>query len=165
MTYTVGEIAKKLNIAPSALRYYDKEGLLPFVERSSGGIRIFREEDMDWLELIECMKRTGMPIKEIKHFIDCCVEGDSRINNRLSIIRNQRDRVLAEIEHLQARLSMLEFKTWFYEEAQRRGTCSFYETATPNDIPLEYHKYFERKWRADKEAAENGEPPKKYKAV
>lgn len=47
MTYTVGEIAKKLNIAPSALRYYDKEGLLPFVERSNGGIRIFREEDMD----------------------------------------------------------------------------------------------------------------------
>ncbi|MFQ9505929.1 MAG: hypothetical protein ACLRZ2_04335 [Veillonella sp.] len=46
---------------------------------------------------------------------------------------------------------------------QRRGTCSFYETATPNDIPLEYHKYFERKWRADKEAAENGEPPKNIK--
>ena len=86
MTYTVGEIAKKLNIAPSALRYYDKEGLLPFIERSSGGIRIFREEDMDWLELIECMKRTGMPIKEIKHFIDCCVEGDSRINYLLSEI-------------------------------------------------------------------------------
>ena len=72
---------EKLNIAPSALRSYDTEGLLPFVERSSGGIRIFCEEDMDWLELIECMKRTGMPIKEIKHFIDCCVEGDSRIND------------------------------------------------------------------------------------
>lgn len=55
---------------------------------------------------------------------------------------------------------MLEFKTWFYEEAQRRGTCSFYETATPDDIPVEYHKYFERKWRTDKEAAETGEPQK-----
>ena len=53
MTYTVGEIAKKLNVAPSTLRYYDKEGLLPFVERSVGGIRIFHDEDMDWLELIE----------------------------------------------------------------------------------------------------------------
>ena len=70
MTYTVGEIAKKLNVAPSTLRYYDKEGLLPFVERSAGGIRVFHDEDMDWLELIECMKHTGMPIKEIKHFID-----------------------------------------------------------------------------------------------
>ena len=65
MTYTVGEIAKKLNVAPSTLRYYDKEGLLPFVERSVGGIRVFHDEDMDWLELIECMKHTGMPIKEI----------------------------------------------------------------------------------------------------
>ena len=53
MTYTVGEIAKKLNVAPSTLRYYDKEGLLPFVERSAGGIRVFHDTDMDWLELIE----------------------------------------------------------------------------------------------------------------
>ena len=65
MTYTVGEIAKKLNVAPSTLRYYDKEGLLPFVERSAGGIRVFHDTDMDWLELIECLKHTGMPIKEI----------------------------------------------------------------------------------------------------
>ena len=148
MTYTVGEIAKKLNVAPSTLRYYDKEGLLPFVERSVDGIRVFHDEDMDWLELIECMKHTGMPI-----------------NERLSIIRNQRDRVLVEIEHLQARLSMLEFKTWFYEQAKANGTTSFYESLTPDDVPVEYHKYFERKWRADKEAAENGEPPKKYRAI
>ena len=165
MTYTVGEIAKKLNVAPSTLRYYDKEGLLPFVERSAGGIRVFHDTDMDWLELIECMKHTGMPIKEIKHFIDYCVEGDSRINERLSIIKNQRDRVLVEIENLQARLSMLEFKTWFYEQAQANGTTSFYESLTPDNIPVEYHKYFERKWRADKEAAEKGESPKKYRAV
>ena len=60
---------------------------------------------------------------------------------------------------------MLEFKTWFYEQVQANGTTSFYESLTPDDVPVEYHKYFERKWRADKEAAENGEPPKKYKAV
>ena len=165
MTYTVGEIAKKLNVAPSTLRYYDKEGLLPFVERSAGGIRVFHDTDMDWLELIECMKHTGMPIKEIKHFIDYCVEGDSRINERLSIIRNQRDRVLVEIENLQARLSMLEFKTWFYEQAQANGTTSFYESLTPDDVPVEYHKFFNRKWRAEAEAAQNGESPKKYKTI
>lgn len=125
MTYTVGEIAKKLNVAPSTLRYYDKEGLLPFVERSVGGIRIFHDEDMDWLELIECMKHTGMPIKEIKHFIDYCVEGDSRINERLSIIRNQRDRVLVEIEHLQARLSMLEFKHGFTNKLRLMELLAF----------------------------------------
>ena len=46
MIYTVGEMAKNLNLTASTLRYYDKEGLLPFVERSSGGIRMFRDEDM-----------------------------------------------------------------------------------------------------------------------
>ena len=85
MVYSVGEVAKQLNVAPSTLRYYDKEGLLPFIERSSGGIRVFKDEDLSWLKTIECLKKTGMPIKEIKHFIDCCMEGDSKIDERLSI--------------------------------------------------------------------------------
>ena len=59
-------MAKILHVAPSTLRYYDKEGLLPFVERSSGGIRLFKDSDFEWLSMIECMKQTGMPINEIK---------------------------------------------------------------------------------------------------
>ena len=56
MVYTVGEMAKLLGITASTLRYYDKEGLLPFVERSSGGIRMFQESDFEWLQVIGCMK-------------------------------------------------------------------------------------------------------------
>ena len=52
MLYTVGEMAKRIGVAPSTLRYYDKEGLLPFVERSEGGIRVFKETDYEWLQLI-----------------------------------------------------------------------------------------------------------------
>ena len=84
MFYTIGEMAKKMGVAPSTLRYYDKEGLLPFVERSGGGIRMFKDEDIEWLSIIECLKKTGMPIKEIKQFIDWCIEGDSTIDKRLS---------------------------------------------------------------------------------
>ncbi len=58
MTYTVGQMAKMLGLAGSTLRYYDKEGLLPFVERSSGGIRMFREKDYEWLQIIECLKKS-----------------------------------------------------------------------------------------------------------
>ena len=65
MFYTIGEMARKLNVAPSTLRYYDKEGLLPFVERSSGGIRMFKDEDMEWLRLLGCLKKAGMPLREI----------------------------------------------------------------------------------------------------
>ena len=85
MMYTVGEIAKKLNVTASTLRYYDKEGLLPFVKRSDGGMRIFGDEDMSSLKVIECLKKTGMPIKEIKHFMDCCLAGDDKIGERLAV--------------------------------------------------------------------------------
>lgn len=162
MIYTVGEIAKKLNVATSTIRYYDKEGLLPFVERSEGGIRMFREKDMEWFLIIDCLKNTGMPIKQIKYFIDCCVEGDARIDERLELISTQRDRVLLEIEALKERLKMLNFKTWFYEEAQRRGTASFHQTVTPDEVPEEYHPFFEQKWKHDKKAAQKGEAPGQY---
>lgn len=61
MIYTVGEMAQKLGVPASTLRYYDKEGLLPFVERSSGGIRMFRENDFEWLQVIRCMKKPECP--------------------------------------------------------------------------------------------------------
>ena len=69
MIYTVGEMAQKLGVPASTLRYYDKEGLLPFVERSSGGIRMFRENDFEWLQVIRCMKKAGMSIKDIRQYI------------------------------------------------------------------------------------------------
>lgn len=63
--YTVGEMAKMLGVPASTLRYYDKEGLLPFVGRSASGIRMFRESDLEWLRIIGCMKKAGMSIRDI----------------------------------------------------------------------------------------------------
>lgn len=57
MSHTVGEMAKILNVAPSTLRYYDREGMLPFIERSGGGIRMFKDEDFEWLMIIDCLKK------------------------------------------------------------------------------------------------------------
>ena len=70
MFYTIGEVSKKFNIPTSTLRYYEKEGLLPFIERDKNGIRKFKEENFEWIHTIECLKNTGIPIKDIKNFID-----------------------------------------------------------------------------------------------
>lgn len=126
MIYTIGEIAKKINVAPSTLRYYDKEGLLPFVERSGGGIRMFKEEDIEWLNIIECLKKTGMPIKEIKLFIDWCMEGDSTINQRLALIDRQREVVREQMEQMKKTMEVLEYKHWYYTEAKKAGTCKIH---------------------------------------
>lgn len=143
MIYTVGEAAKQINVAASTLRYYDKEGLLPFLERSGSGMRMFKDEDLSWLRTIDCLKKTGMPIKDIKHFIDYCVEGDSRIDERLSIIKAQRDSVIAQMKEMQEMLEMLNYKCWYYETAKESGTCSIHD---PNKerldaIPEEFHRF------------------------
>lgn len=147
MIYTVGEVAKQLNVAPSTLRYYDKEGLLPFVERSGSGIRVFKDEDLSWLKTIECLKKTGMPIKDIKHFIDCCMEGDSKIDERLSIIKSQRDAVIKQMQEMQKMLDMLNFKCWYYETAKEAGSCSIHDhnSIQLESIPKEYHKFLDEK--------------------
>jgi DNA-binding transcriptional MerR regulator len=141
MIYTVGEMAKKLNVAASTLRYYDKEGLLPFLERSSGGMRMFKDGDMSGLKTIECLKKTGMPIKDIKHFMDCCIEGDSAIDERLAIIQAQRDSVIEKMKEMQDMLDMLNYKCWYYETAKEAGTCEVHNGIDKKVVPEEYHKY------------------------
>ena len=74
MPYTVGEMAKMLDVPASTLRYYDKEGLLPFVARSSGGIRLFQDSDLEWLRVIGCMKKAGMSIKDIRQYIELAMQ-------------------------------------------------------------------------------------------
>lgn len=140
MLYTVGEMAKRLGVAPSTLRYYDKEGLLPFVERSGGGIRMFKDSDMEWLSIIECLKKTGMHIKEIKKFVDWCLEGDSTIEQRLELIDRQRDEVIKQLAQMNETLKTLNYKHWYYETAKAAGTCAIHKTLSDDDIPAEFRR-------------------------
>lgn len=137
MLYTVGEIAKKIGIPPSTLRYYDKEGLLPFVERSGSGIRMFKDSDIEWLSIIECLKKTGMPIKEIKKFVDWCIEGDSTIEKRLELIDRQREIVIKQLQQMKETLNTLNYKHWYYETAKKAGTCDIHKSLKAEDIPEE----------------------------
>ncbi len=138
MFYTVGEMAKRLNVAPSTLRYYDKEGLLPFVERTGGGIRMFKDSDFQWLSIIECLKKAGLPIKDIKAFMDWCTEGDSTIDQRLALMQEQRDIVKKQIAQMQETLAILDYKCWYYETAKKAGTCKVHDTMPEESIPPEF---------------------------
>lgn len=132
MVYTVGEAAKILNVAPSTIRYYDKEGLLPFVERAGGGMRIFREKDFNWLLIIECLKKSGLSIKDIKNYMDMVSKGDETIEERLALFQNQREKVIKQMEELQHTLDTLNYKCWYYETAKKAGT-----TAVPQNMAME----------------------------
>jgi DNA-binding transcriptional MerR regulator len=137
MYYTVSEAAKKLKISPHTLRFYCKEGLLPFVERSERGIRMFKAEDFKLLFVIDCMKKTGMPIKKIKQFLDWCIVGDSTIGQRAAMFAERQKAVEEQIAELQEARDVLRYKRWLYEVAEKAGTVSVLDTLTTEDIPEE----------------------------
>ena len=140
MLYTVGEMAKRLGVSASTLRYYDQEGLLPFVERSSGGIRMFKESDYEWLKIIECLKKTGMPLKDIRGFVLMAISGDETIDARLELIIKQQAAVKKQIEDLQQTLATLDFKRWYYETAKSAGTTDVPRSMALEDIPEQYRE-------------------------
>ncbi|TDL31987.1 MerR family transcriptional regulator [Jeotgalibacillus sp. S-D1] len=121
-TYSISEAANELNLTAYALRYYDKEGLIPFVERTASGTRRFKEADLDALKIIECIKSTGMPIKEIKHFIDWCLEGDATLQQRYEMFVERKARVEAQMEEMKKTLEIIEHKCSYYKTALEAGT-------------------------------------------
>lgn len=121
-TYSISEVAKELNLTVYTLRYYDKEGLMPFVERTSSGTRLFKESDIDALKIIECLKSTGMPIKEIKNFIDWCSGGDSTLQQRYDMFMERKAKVEAQMEELKKTMEVIEHKCLYYKTALDAGT-------------------------------------------
>lgn len=121
-TYSIGEVAKELNLTVYTLRYYDKEGLMPFVERTASGTRLFKKSDIDALRVIECLKSTGMPIKEIKNFIDWCSDGDATLKQRYDMFMERKANVEAQIEELKKTMELIEHKCSYYKTALEAGT-------------------------------------------
>ena len=138
MTYTVGEMAKMLGVPASTLRYYDKEGLLPFVERSSGGIRMFRDSDFEWLRVIGCMKKAGMSLKDIRQYIELAMKGNDTIDARLALFRHQREALEAQMAELQHTMSMVDYKCWYYETAKAAGSVDKPKCMPLEDIPEQF---------------------------
>ena len=138
MLYTVGEMAKELGVPASTLRYYDQEGLLPFVERSSGGIRMFTDKDYEWLRVIECLKKSGLRIKEIKAYMDMVRRGDESLSERLELFRTRKEAVKKQFVELQETLDLLEYKCWYYEEAIRLGSDKPLKNLTADDVPEQF---------------------------
>lgn len=126
MNYTISQAAKKMNLTIYTLRYYDREGLLSNVKRDKSGNRIFTKDDMEMLALICCLKNTGMPIKEIKQFIDWQNEGNHTLHPRNDMLVKHKEDVLNQIEDLRKYLRLIDRKLDYYHDA-----CQAYDTDSP----------------------------------
>lgn len=109
-------------IPASTLRYYDKEGLLPFVVRKESGYRLFADSDVGMLQVIECLKNTGMSIKDIRQFAEWAQQGDASLQQRYEMFLERRRAVEKQMEDLKKTMELIEHKCWYYETAIAAGT-------------------------------------------
>ncbi|HEX9026057.1 MAG TPA: MerR family transcriptional regulator [Clostridium sp.] len=121
MGYSIAQVAEKTHLTAHTLRYYEKEGLLPFVDRSDSGNRDFKDKDLEWLELICCLKNTGMPIKQIKEFIRLCLKGDNTLDIRREIFITHREEVINQMAELQKNLDKINCKINYYDCACKKS--------------------------------------------
>ena len=140
MIYTVGEMAKLLGVAPSTLRYYDKEGILPYVERTKSGIRMFSERDYEWLKIVECLKKSGLSISDIKSYKEMIERGDESIKERFELFNSRREAVAKQMEELKEQLELLELKCWYYETAMAEGTAKRVLSLSVDELPEQYRE-------------------------
>jgi len=140
--YTIGQVAKQVNMPVSTLRYYDNEGLFPHLVRSSG-IRKFGEQEIEALHIIECLKKSGLEIREIKKFMDLCAQGSSTYPQRHELFLKQKLAVEAEMRQLEKTLDMLRFKCWYYEQAMKDGNEDRLHEMIPDHLPEEIQKLYD----------------------
>lgn len=117
-TVPIAEAAQRTGTAPTTLRYYEQAGLIEGVPRDAGGRRRYRREDLDWIVFLTRMRRTGMAIRDLRRYAELRHGGGDAVAQRLTLLRQQRDRVVAQLDELGANLAVIDTKIRIYEERQ-----------------------------------------------
>ena len=125
----------------STLRYYDKEGFFPNLERR-GNIRYFSDSDLEAIRVIECLKKSGLEIKDIRQFFQWVAEGPSSYEKRKELFEARKVAVEEELKELEKTLSLLKFKCWYYETAMKDGNEDGIHAMLPDKLPAEIQKLY-----------------------
>lgn len=124
---TIAEVSKKYDISQDTLRYYERIGLIPPVNRTTSGMRDYTEESCRWIELVKCMRSAGVPIEALIEYCSLTQKGDSTITVRKDILIEERKKIVEKIEEMQQTLNRLNYKIDRYEKAEESGVLSWDE--------------------------------------
>lgn len=114
--YSIHEVCERTGLTAHTLRYYEKEKLLPNVNRSAGGFRQYSDEDLEALGMICCLKNTGMSLQNISRFMALTREGDQTLRERCELLKKHRDTVLVRMEEMQKHLEKVTWKVNYFTE-------------------------------------------------
>lgn len=141
MYFTAGQVSKILGLPTSTIRYYDKEGLIPSVKRSEGGIRIFTKENLVSIRLIQCMKKTGLSLDKIRIFMTLQTNTPENIQKRLDILTRQVQVIHDQMKEWQDMEGITEYKIWLYEQMLRKKPLSSF-SLNESEIPEKLLPYY-----------------------
>lgn len=127
ITYSIGEVAKRMGITTHTLRYYEKEGLLPRIRKNSSGARRFNDGDLLWLKILESLKATGLSLKDIKYYLELKLQGDKTLSERKQIFLKQKERLEEQIKALGDCIEKVNFKIKYCETAIQTGEDKVFE--------------------------------------
>ena len=121
MEYIAHEVAKKLDVTVPTLHYYEKAGLLPPIKRNNAGNRVYTEENIEWLYMIILMREVGVPIREIRSYIQLLLKGSETITQRYQLVTHYKQSVEEKMKAMQNSLKWLDAKVKFYQEILETG--------------------------------------------
>ncbi|MCX4758403.1 MerR family transcriptional regulator [Kitasatospora purpeofusca] len=122
MDLSIGEVAQRSGLSVHALRYYEREGLFANpVRRLSNGRRVYHEEALEWLAICTRLRSSGMPLAEIRQYIELARQGPGNEHQRLALLRHHQDRVEAQVRELRGTLDVMRAKVRIYEDHLARG--------------------------------------------
>ena len=114
---TIAEVRKKFDLSQDTLRYYERVGLFPVVNRKKSGIRNYTEEDCKWIEFIKCMRSAGLPIEVLIEYVNLFQQGDTTIGARKELLAEQRKQLVEKMEYMKKTIERLDYKLESYENA------------------------------------------------
>ena len=124
---TISEVSKKYNLTADTIRYYEKEGIIPRVQRTKNGIRDFDENTCSWIEFIKCMRNAGLEIETLKKYVTLFKQGKKTIRERKLLLEEQRNKLLEKQKNINATLDRLNYKIKWYEDMEQGKTKDFME--------------------------------------
>lgn len=130
----IAEVSEQCDITPDTLRYYERIGLLPPVNRSESGIRDYDEIDLKRVEFIKCMRSAGLPIEVLIEYVSLVQQGDQTSEARKEILVEQRAQLAAKMEEMQKTLDLLDYKIKVYEKALLKKEKEIIQTQEPEVI-------------------------------
>ncbi len=140
--YSIGQVSEMFHLPVSTLRYYDREGLFPGMARQSGK-RQFSEREIEALRVIECLKASGLEIRDIRQFMAWTTEGPATYALRRQLFETRRQAVEADMARLQRTLAMLRYKCWYYETAMADGSEDRISAMLPDHLPPEIQALYD----------------------